>query len=215
MFTSRAEYRLMLRQDNADFRLTEKGRDLGLVDDQRWQLFTQKQELVASEQKRFSSTWVQPATPMADLINLLLDSPLAHEYALSDILARPKVTIEDLNEACMKTGKLNELPPQQVSEQVEIRIKYQGYINRQFEEIAKQKAQENTAIPENFSYEAISGLSSEIRQKLVQVRPDTIARATRIPGMTPAAISLLLVSLKKHSYLSRLQDSQAPEDKIA
>jgi len=215
MFTSRAEYRLMLRQDNADFRLTEKGRDLGLVDDKRWQLFTQKQELVASEQKRFSSIWVQPATPMADLINPLLDSPLAHEYALSDILARPKVTIEDLNEACMKTGKLTELPPQQVSEQVEIRIKYQGYINRQFEEIAKQKAQENTAIPENFNYEAISGLSSEIRQKLVQVRPDTIARATRIPGMTPAAISLLLVSLKKHSHLSRLQNSQAPEDKIA
>jgi len=215
MFTSRAEYRLMLRQDNADFRLTEKGRDLGLVDDQRWQLFIKKQELVASEQKRFSSTWVQPATPMADLINPLLDRPLAHEYALSDILARPKVTIEDLNEACMKTGKLTELPPQQVSEQVEIRIKYQGYINRQFEEIAKHKAQENTAIPENFSYEAISGLSSEIRQKLVQVRPDTIARATRIPGMTPAAISLLLVSLKKHSHLSRHQDSQAPEDKIA
>lgn len=215
MFTSRAEYRLMLRQDNADFRLTEKGRDLGLVDDQRWQQFTQKQELVASEHKRFSSTWVQPGTPMADLINPLLDSPLAHEYVLSDILARPKVTIEDLNEACMKTGKLTELPPQQVSEQVEIRIKYQGYINRQFEEIAKQKAQENTAIPENFNYEAISGLSSEIRQKLVQVRPDTIARATRIPGMTPVAISLLLVSLKKHSHLSRLQDSQAPEDKIA
>ena len=215
MFTSRAEYRLMLRQDNADFRLTEKGRDLGLVDDQRWQQFTQKQELVASEHKRFSSTWVQPGTPMADLINPLLDSPLAHEYALSDILARPKVTIEDLNEACMKTGKLTELPPQQVSEQVEIRIKYQGYIDRQFDEIAKQKAQENTAIPEDFSYEAISGLSSEIRQKLVQVRPDTIARATRIPGMTPAAISLLLVSLKKHSHLSRLQDSQAPEDKIA
>ncbi len=215
MFTSRAEYRLMLRQDNADFRLTEKGRDLGLVDDQRWQQFTQKQELVASEHKRFSSTWVQPGTPMADLINPLLDSPLAHEYALSDILARPKVTIEDLNEACMKTGKLTELPPQQVSEQVEIRIKYQGYIDRQFDEIAKQKAQENTAIPEDFSYEAISGLSSEIRQKLVQVRPDTIARATRIPGMTPAAISLLLVSLKKHSHLSRLQDSKAPEDKIA
>jgi tRNA uridine 5-carboxymethylaminomethyl modification enzyme len=215
MFTSRAEYRLMLRQDNADFRLTEKGRDQGLVDDKRWQQFTQKQELVASEQKRFSSTWVQPATPMADLINPLLDSPITHEYALSDILARPKVTIENLNEACMKTGKLTELPPQLVSEQVEIRIKYQGYINRQFEEIAKQKTQENTAIPKNFSYEAISGLSSEIRQKLVQVRPDTIARATRIPGMTPAAISLLLVSLKKHSHLSRLQDCQATEDKIA
>lgn len=200
MFTSRAEYRLMLRQDNADFRLTEKGRALGLVDDKRWQEFSEKQEQVAIEQQRFVETWVQPDGELGEKINPLLDKALGHEYTLADILARPKVTIEDLNQACLETGLIQHHPHPLVAEQVEIRIKYQGYINRQLNEIEKLKNQENTLIPEEFSYELMSGLSSELRQKLEQVRPDSIARASRIPGMTPAAISLLLVNLKKHVH---------------
>lgn len=223
MFTSRAEYRLMLRQDNADFRLTEKGRQLGLVSDERWHQFNEKQQQVEKEQKRFSETWVQPEGKMAELINPLLDNPLTHEYSLSDILSRPRVKIDDLNNACRQTGLLEDLPDAMVSEQVEIRIKYRGYIDRQFNEIAKLKSQENTRIPEEFSYNNISGLSSELRQKLEQVRPESIARASRIPGMTPAAISLLLVNLKKHTHLSShqashqasLQENQATKDKIA
>lgn len=219
MFTSRAEYRLMLRQDNADFRLTEKGRQLGLVSDERWHQFNEKQQQVEKEQKRFSETWVQPEGKMAELINPLLDNPLTHEYSLSDILSRPRVKIDDLNNACRQTGLLEDLPDAMVSEQVEIRIKYRGYIDRQFNEIAKLKSQENTRIPKEFSYNNISGLSSELRQKLEQVRPESIARASRIPGMTPAAISLLLVNLKKHTHLSShqasLQENQATKDKIA
>jgi len=215
MFTSRAEYRLMLRQDNADFRLTEKGHQLGLVSDERWQRFNEKQRQVEKEQKRYSETWVQPEGKMAELINPLLDNPLSHEYSLSDILSRPRVKIDDLNNACRETGLLEALPDPMVSEQVEIRIKYRGYIDRQFNEIAKLKSQENTRIPEEFSYNNISGLSSELRQKLEQVRPESIARASRIPGMTPAAISLLLVNLKKHSHLSSIQENQATKDKIA
>jgi len=210
MFTSRAEYRLMLRQDNADFRLTETGRKLGLVDDARWEAFVTKQDQVDTETRRLASTWVQPQGPLADRINPLLEKPLAHEYALADILARPKVSIRDLNDACMATGMMSALPHPLVAEQVEIRTKYQGYINRQYDEIARIKVQENTAIPEDFDYAGISGLSSELRQKLGQTRPDTIARAGRIPGMTPAAISLLLVNLKKHQH-----QSGARQNKIA
>lgn len=200
MFTSRAEYRLMLRQDNADFRLTENGRAMGLVDDTRWQVFSDKQNQVAIEQQRFVETWVQPVGELGEKINPLLDKALGHEYTLADILARPKVSITDLNQACLETGLINSHPHPLVAEQVEIRIKYQGYINRQLDEIEKLKNQENTLIPEEFSYAWISGLSSELRQKLEQVQPDTIGRASRIPGMTPAAISLLLVSLKKHAH---------------
>ena len=202
MFTSRAEYRLMLRQDNADFRLTETGRKLGLVDDQRWQAFATKQDAVAAEEKRLKKTWVQADGPLAERINPLLDKALGHEYSLADILARPRVAITDLNQACLDCGLIDELPHPLVAEQVEIRTKYQGYINRQLDEIDKSRSQEQTRIPEGFDYSRISGLSSELRQKLEQSRPDSIARASRIPGMTPAAISLLLVYLKKHRMLN-------------
>jgi len=198
MFTSRAEYRLMLRQDNADFRLTEKGRKFGLVDDVRWQAFCKKQESVAFEEKRLRSTWVQPAGDLADQVNPLLEKPLSHEYSLADILARPRVTVADLNDACIRSGKLDTLPDPLVAEQVEISIKYQGYIDRQLAEIEKLKNQEHTPIPDDFEYGEIPGLSSELTQKLQQSKPDTIGRASRIPGITPAAISLLLVYLKKH-----------------
>jgi tRNA uridine 5-carboxymethylaminomethyl modification enzyme len=198
MFTSRAEYRLMLRQDNADFRLTETGRKLGLVDDTRWQAFTEKQSNVQVEEKRYAETWIQTDGILSELINPLLEKRISHEYTLAEILSRPKVSVEDLNQACLSTGLITELPHPLVAEQVEIRIKYQGYINRQVGEIEKLKSQEQTRIPENFSYLTISGLSSELKQKLEQTQPDSIARASRIPGMTPAAISLLLVYLKKN-----------------
>ena len=210
MFTSRAEYRLMLRQDNADFRLTETGRRLGLVDDVRWKAFTAKQEQVSIEEKRLGSTWVHTSGPLSDRINPLLEKPLGHEYTLAEILSRPQVTMDDLNRACLDAGVITSLPHPLVAEQVEIRTKYQGYINRQIDEIARIRAQEDTPIPADFDYSAIPGLSSELRQKLGQSRPESIARASRIPGMTPAAISLLLVTLKKHRQLS-----PARKDKIA
>jgi tRNA uridine 5-carboxymethylaminomethyl modification enzyme len=211
MFTSRAEYRLMLRQDNADCRLTETGHKLGLVDDTRWQAYSEKQRNVKAEEKRFAETWIQTEGTLSELINPLLEKPISHEYTLAEILARPKVSIESLNQACLSAGLLKELPHPQVAEQVEIRSKYQGYINRQAGEIEKLKSQEKTRIPEKFSYQAISGLSSELKQKLEQTQPDSIARASRIPGMTPAAISLLLIYLKKHR--STQEDFQ--ESKIA
>ncbi|MGY8789974.1 MAG: tRNA uridine-5-carboxymethylaminomethyl(34) synthesis enzyme MnmG, partial [Pseudomonadales bacterium] len=211
MFTSRAEYRLMLRQDNADFRLTDIGRKLGLVNDARWKAFTEKQASVQSEEKRFAETWIQTDSDLSELINPLLEKPISHEYTLAEILARPKVSIENLNQACLSSGHLTELPHPLVAEQVEIRSKYQGYINRQTNEIKKLKSQEQTLIPESFSYKDISGLSSELKQKLEQTQPDSIARASRIPGMTPAAISLLLVYLKKH----RSTQDECRESKIA
>jgi tRNA uridine 5-carboxymethylaminomethyl modification enzyme len=215
MFTSRAEYRLMLRQDNADFRLTDTGRRLGLVDDARWQAFSEKQQQVEAEQQRLNRTWVQPQGDLADRINPLLEKPLSHEYSLADILSRPKVALADLNQACQDVGMLDSLPDALVAEQVEIRIKYQGYIDRQHGEIAKQKSQENTRIPDDFDYANIPGLSSELRQKLGQSRPDSIARASRISGITPAAISLLLVYLKKHQSRPMQKETGEPENKIA
>ena len=198
MFTSRAEYRLVLRQDNADMRLTSIGRDFGLVDDERWQSFNQKCENISVEEERLKSTWVRSGTALADQVNQHLEKPISHEYRLTDILARPKVSVESLNQACIDTGLLNEHPDSVVAEQVEIKIKYQGYIERQQSEIEKLKRQENLSLPENFDYQSIPGLSNELRQKLSQAKPETIARAARIPGVTPAAVSLLLIYLKKH-----------------
>ena len=197
MFTSRAEYRLMLRQDNADFRLTETGRALGLVDDERWQAFQTKRQAVSEEQARLQKTWVQPESELATLINPLLEKPLGHEYSLADILARPGVSIEHLNQACMKAGKITQHPSLDVSEQIEIMVKYQGYIERQKGEIEKLKNHGDTLLPADFDYASISGLSSELKQKLSAAMPETISRASRIPGVTPAAISLLLIYLKK------------------
>jgi tRNA uridine 5-carboxymethylaminomethyl modification enzyme len=198
MFTSRAEYRLLLREDNADIRLTSLGRDMGLVDDHRWDVFCRKQENISTELQRIKTTWVQPGTDRADAMNPLLDKPVAREYSLADLLSRPNVNYLQMEAALKGTsGELPEIDPL-VSEQIEIQLKYQGYINRQEEDIQKLKRQENTALPEDFDYQHIDGLSNELKQKLMKARPVSIAKASRIPGITPAAVSLLLIYIKKY-----------------
>lgn len=197
MFTSRAEYRLLLREDNADLRLTTIGREMGLIDDDRWKAFCEKQEGVTAELKRLRTTWVQPDTDKSAAINGLLEKPIIREYSLADLLARPEVTYQRLVQVLdNSSAQMPDLDPQ-VSEQVEIQLKYQGYINRQEEDIQKLKRQENTALPADFDYQRMDGLSNELKQKLLIAKPDSLARAARIPGMTPAAISLLLIHLKK------------------
>jgi tRNA uridine 5-carboxymethylaminomethyl modification enzyme len=201
MFTSRAEYRLMLRQDNADARLTETGYKLGLVDEQRWRAFNEKREQVAVEEQYLRSHWVQPETDLAKQLDTLLEKPLGREYRLSEILARPDITYTTLADACRNSAYRSEYPNAEVAEQVEIGIKYHGYIVRQQDEIEKLKRQEHARLPADFDYRAIPGLSNELRQKLSDMQPDSIGRAARIPGVTPAAVSLLLVYLKKHQML--------------
>ncbi len=195
MFTSRAEYRLLLREDNADLRLTEKGRELGLVDDERWAAFEAKREGMEREQARLKATFVRPGTAEAERVNALLDKPLPHEYTLMDLLKRPELNYRPLAEAA---GLTPAAPA--VIEQVEIVAKYAGYIDRQEAEIAKLRAAEDQALPLDFDYRAVQGLSNEVKQKLEDVRPETIGQAGRIPGVTPAAISLLLIFLKKHRH---------------
>ncbi len=192
MFTSRAEYRLLLREDNADRRLTAKGRELGLVDDARWQAFSEKQAAIVSDEQRFRSTWVQADSAAAKTLNAKIEKPLAREQLLADLLKRPELRYADLCAAV-------ELTPAAaaVAEQVEIDIKYAGYIARQQEDIERLQRHENLAIPASFDFLAVSGLSNEVQQKLDQARPDTLARAGRIPGVTPAALALLLIHLKK------------------
>lgn len=196
MFTSRAEYRLLLREDNADLRLTEKGRELGLVDDERWQVFCEKREAIEREQNRFSHTWVQASSSEAEQLKPKLTTPLTREYNLWELLKRPELKYADL--ADIKGESV--LNPQ-VAEQVEIRAKYAGYIDRQQDDIQKLRANEQTVIPEDFEYGNIEGLSNEVKQKLSEAKPATLARASRIPGITPAAISLILITLKKRGLL--------------
>lgn len=198
MFTSRAEYRLTLREDNADLRLTEIGRKLGLVDDVRWEFFNRKVENIDDNMKKLRSTWVQPDSEAASRINPLLEKSMSREYSLSDLLARPRVQYQDLLDAVDLKLPADSPEAVQAIEQVEIQIKYQGYIDRQTDEIERLKRQEDTALPADFDYESMHGLSNELKQKLLSVRPNNIGRASRIPGMTPAAISLLLIYLKKH-----------------
>ena len=198
MFTSRAEYRLLLREDNADLRLTEIGRELGLIDDARWDAFCRKQDSIAAGLQQMKTSWVQPGSDRADAVNPLLEKPLAREYSLADLLSRPEVTYTTMaNELRGTSGELPDTDPS-VSEQIEIQLKYQGYIARQEEDIQKLKRQENTVLPADFDYQRIEGLSNELKQKLQKARPDSIAKAARIPGITPAAVSLLLIYLKKH-----------------
>jgi len=192
MFTSRAEYRLILREDNADLRLTEKGRELGLIDDARWAAFCAKREGIEREEQRLKSTWVRPNTPQGDAVSEKFGTPLSHEYSLLNLLTRPEVDYAGLIEV---TG--GEAVPAQVAEQVEIKTKYAGYIDRQQDEIARLRASEDTRLPVDIDYAGISGLSKEIQGKLGQTRPETLGQASRIPGVTPAAISLLLIHLKK------------------
>lgn len=202
MFTSRAEYRLSLREDNADWRLTELGRQYHLVDDLRWKIFNEKRESVEKEMQRLRSTWVNPRMLTADAAESALGKEIAREYLLSDLLKRPNVSYRDLmgmkfiEQVEMPPG----LPPGECAEQVEIQIKYEGYIVRQQEEIDRQHAYESQVIPESIDFDGVTSLSFEVRQKLRTHRPETVGQASRISGMTPAAISLLLIHLKRHYY---------------
>ena len=200
MFTSRAEYRLLLREDNADIRLTEKGRTLGLVDDQRWQRFNEKMENIELERQRLRSTWLQKDHSAVEKVNKLLKTSLSRENSLEDLIRRPEVRYDDLISI---EGLGPKLTDTQAAEQVEIQIKYAGYIERQLDDIAKKKRHENTLIPLDFNFNQISGLSNEVVAKLTDTRPETIGKASRISGITPAAISLLLVYLKKHGLLRK------------
>ena len=198
MFTSRAEYRLLLREDNADLRLTERGRELGLVDDARWQRFEQKCEAIDSETTRLASTYVHPDTAAAEQLAAKVGKPISREYSLADLLKRPELEYADVaelkGEACVDL---------QAAEQVAIQAKYAGYIERQQVEIDRLRRYENTPLPADLDLDAVDGLSNEVKQKLSDARPDTLARAGRIPGVTPAAISLLLIYLKKRGALLR------------
>jgi tRNA uridine 5-carboxymethylaminomethyl modification enzyme len=193
MFTSRAEYRLQLREDNADMRLTEMGRKLGLVDDHRWEIFNRKQEAIAREQERLRKTFVQPANVPRETQEQILGKVLEHEYSLFELLRRPEVTYDGL----LSLIPCPETLTDDVKEQVEIAAKYQGYIDRQKDEIAKQKGSENTKLGTDINYADVHGLSTEARQKLTTHMPETIGQASRISGITPATISLLLVYLKR------------------
>jgi tRNA uridine 5-carboxymethylaminomethyl modification enzyme len=194
MFTSRAEYRLLLREDNADIRLTEKGRELGLVDDNRWRAFSEKQEGIELETQRLKNIWVQPNSDMAEKLLKHIDHRISHEYSLFDLLKRP-----ELNHQIIGDLLPEQKPDSKIAQQVEIDAKYSGYISRQQDEIDRLQRHENTVIPEGFDYSNIKGLSNEVKQKLSDALPKTLARAARVPGVTPAAISLLLVQLKKNA----------------
>ena len=194
MFTSRAEYRLSLREDNADQRLTEIGRKLGLVDDRRWEAFNRKRDAVARETERLKSTWVNPRQlPEADAMRVL-GQPMEREYRLFDLLRRPQVGYASLL-SLPGAGEAVTVP--EVIEQVEIQAKYQGYIERQQGEIDKSLAHESLSLPLDLDYADVRGLSFEVKQKLTQARPQTLGQASRVQGVTPAAISLLLVYLKR------------------
>ncbi|MFO8025867.1 tRNA uridine-5-carboxymethylaminomethyl(34) synthesis enzyme MnmG [Thiohalophilus sp.] len=194
MFTSRAEYRLMLREDNADLRLTETGRKLGLIDDLRWVAFEQKREAVEQELQRLRSTWVHPEKIPLAKQEQLLGKKLSREATLHDLLRRPEVRYADL---ALLAGEREHPPEPVVTEQVEIQAKYAGYIERQQAEIARQRRHEETTLPGDMDYHAVKGLSAEVCEKLNRIRPATLGQAARISGVTPAALSLLLVHLKK------------------
>lgn len=209
MFTSRAEYRLSLREDNADLRLTEIGRRLGIVDDARWDAFNRKRDAVSAEVERLKSSWVNPRILPAEVAEPLLGKAIEREYSLSDLLKRPNVSYEALMAARNADGSLLAGPgvmeDEVLAEQVEIQVKYAGYIDRQQVEVQKQIAHEQQAIPADVDYDAVTSLSFEVRQKLKAHRPETIGQAARISGVTPAAISLLLIHLKRLHYGSRKQ----------
>jgi tRNA uridine 5-carboxymethylaminomethyl modification enzyme len=196
MFTSRAEYRLMLREDNADLRLTETGRALGVVGDARWNAFNRKRDAIVREQERLKSTWIGPKSLPADVAERVLGKTIEREYSLLELMKRPGVTYRALAEI---PGIIATAIDPAVAEQVEIQAKYQGYIARQRDEVARQEHFESLALPRDLDYRSVRGLSIEAQQKLNQHRPETIGQASRISGMTPAAISLLLVHLKRRA----------------
>ncbi|MDD9211853.1 tRNA uridine-5-carboxymethylaminomethyl(34) synthesis enzyme MnmG [Aeromonas dhakensis] len=200
MFTSRAEYRLLLREDNADLRLTAIGRELGLVDDERWSKFNAKMEQVEQERQRMRSTWIHPQHPSLEAVNALVNTPLTREQSLEELLRRPEVTY---NALMAIEGVGPALSDSAAADQVEIQIKYAGYIERQHDEVEKQLRNENTLLPLDMNYRDVNGLSNEVIAKLNDAKPQTIGQASRISGITPAAISILLVHLKKHGLLRK------------
>lgn len=212
MFTSRAEYRLQLREDNADMRLTEIGRGLGLVNDGRWDAFNRKRDAVARETERMKSTWVRPDTLPALESERLLGKAIEHEYRFTDLLRRPGVDFDALNEVAMVAGisplvsretlraEFGQPLADAVIEQVEISVKYSGYIGKQNDEVARSAHFENLRLPEDLDYSQVAALSFEVRQKLNKHRPETLGQASRISGVTPAAVSLLLIHLKKGRF---------------
>lgn len=196
MFTSRAEYRLLLREDNADLRLTGKGRELGLVDDERWRAFEAKQHAIAEIQTGLAKHYVKSNTAEAEAVSRFLSAPLVRESTLLELLRRPEIRVEHLKAIF---ARLAEEENEQVLDQVEIQAKYQGYIDRQRAEIERSRRYDHWRLPDNLDYQNVVGLSNEVREKLKLQRPETVGQAARIPGVTPAAISLLLVHLKKKS----------------
>jgi tRNA uridine 5-carboxymethylaminomethyl modification enzyme len=199
MFTSRAEYRLVLREDNADLRLTEVGRELGLVDDERWAAFSTKRESIEQEAQRLKTTWVQPGSAEAAALEAKGESKFVREYSLHDLLKRPGLEYNDV--AGLKGEPVAD---PQVAEQVEIQAKYDGYIARQLDEIEQLRRYENTKLPADLDYDAMGGLSNEVKQKLNTLRPETLGVASRISGITPAAISQILIHLKKKNAVNKL-----------
>jgi tRNA uridine 5-carboxymethylaminomethyl modification enzyme len=199
MFTSRAEYRLVLREDNADLRLTEIGRQLGVVDDERWAAFSSKRENIECEVKRLKSTWIQAGSAEAAAVEQMGETAPVREYSLMDLLKRPGLSYHQIANL-----KGDGVADEQVAEQVEIQAKYDGYIVRQLEEIEQLRRYENTPLPENLDYDALGGLSNEVKQKLRTLKPETLGVASRISGITPAAISQILIHLKKHKMASRV-----------
>ena len=194
MFTSRAEYRLSLREDNADLRLTEIGRGLGVVDDTRWSFFCRKRDAIAAEAQRLKSTWLNPRVVDAASAERVLGKPLEREYTLFDLLRRPEAGYDSL---MTLPGSGEAVADRQVVEQLEIQAKYQGYIERQKDEVERNRSQETLPLPADLDYREVRGLSIEVQQKLSQHRPETLGQASRVQGVTPAAISLLLVHLKR------------------
>mgnify|MGYP003150979856 FL=1 len=203
MFTSRAEYRLLLREDNADLRLTDQARAMGLIDDDHWAQFCRQRDGIALEQERLKTTWVQAGSDAAKALESKIDAPLNREYSLFELLKRPQLNYPDV--AGLKGEPVTD---ERVALQVEIDAKYSGYIDRQQDEINRLRAHEQTLIPTEFDFDKVEGLSNEVKQKLSAARPETLARSSRIPGVTPAAVSLLLIHLKKRGLLQR-ETSQA------
>jgi tRNA uridine 5-carboxymethylaminomethyl modification enzyme len=220
MFTSRAEYRLTLREDNADLRLTPAGRELGLVDDERWDLFQRKRDAVQAERARLEAAWIRPDTAAARQLQAVLGQPLLREQRAFDLLRRPEVPYAALDALLRSAGdgdgdndearadwRDDERLADQVPLQVDVQAKYSGYIDRQHEEIERQRRNEETRLPETLDYAAVRGLSNEVRQRLTQHRPATLGQAARIPGLTPAAISILLIHLKRQSPVTAARTS--------
>jgi tRNA uridine 5-carboxymethylaminomethyl modification enzyme len=208
MFTSRAEYRLSLREDNADLRLTAVGRVLGCVDDERWGAFSRKRDMIETEIQRLKRTWINPRVFPAERAEALFGQAIEREFSLADLLRRPQIRYPAI--AAAAEGAVTD---QAVIEQVEVQLKYSGYIDRQQVEIERQARHENLLLPEQIDYFEVRGLSIEVQQKLNAHRPETLGQAARISGVTPAALSLLRIHLKKRGLLAR--DEESPPSRAA